>query len=655
MNAFSFNKITKWPSPGHLQFMAGILFFCLNQFVASAQLCPPNIDFENGTLEGWTCYTGSTLAVNGQNQIALTPSGPLNERHTLINPNSNLMDPYGNFPVNCPNGSGYSVQLGNSTGGGQAEGISYEFTIPSNKNEYSLIYHYAVVFQDPGHQIYEQPRMEVEILNVSDGTVISCSSFSFVPFGTILPGFFQSGVAGPDGTAVWCKNWSAVSINLDSLAGKTIRLFFKTADCTFRRHFGYAYIDVNSECSSEFIGATFCPDDTAITVTAPFGYQNYSWFNSDFTQVIGTEQSIRFQPPPSVGTTIAVVVIPYNGYGCIDTLYARLIDTLTITAFAGRDALFCGEDPVSLGTNPRQGLEYSWSPAAGLSNPNISNPLASPRVATRYILSVRNNGGGCLNIDSVLINSSSVDDSLTLLGKAVYCLGFGDSAVLQVNPADRIQWFKDGRIISGAEQSQYRVTQGGTYYSTLFSAEGCVLTTRSQEVVIDRAKPGITYPVEYAAIGLPYKLQARQFGKTLLWNPPAHLDNARSTTPLFTSTSDQLYNIRIETSTGCVTIDTQMVKTVKHPEIYVPTAFTPNSDGKNDVLRPVLMGIKELRYFRVYNRWGQLLFETRTLHTGWNGRLSDKDQSTGVVVWVAEAIGSDGRTYLRKGTSMLVR
>jgi gliding motility-associated-like protein len=652
--AFNYHKVRKLIVRVHLQLLSGILFFCLNQIAANAQ-CPPNIDFEDGTLNGWTCYTGFTAAVNGQNQITLSPSGPVSDRHNLITPNSGLIDPYGNFPVNCPNGSGYSLKLGNSMGGGQAEGISYEFTIPSNKNEYSLIYHYAVVFEDPVHQIYEQPRMEVQIVNVSDGTVISCSSLTFIPFGNILPGFFQSGITSPDGTPIWCKDWSAMSINLDSLAGKTIRLFFKTADCTFRRHFGYAYIDVNSECSSEFIGATFCPDDSAVTVTAPFGYQKYNWFNSNFTQVIGTQQSIRFQPPPNAGTTIAVEVIPYNGYGCIDTLYARLIDTLTITAFAGADALFCGEDPVSLGANPKQGLVYSWSPPEGLSNPNISNPLASPAVATSYVLTVRNNGGGCLNMDTVRVNSSSVDSSLALIGKAVYCLGSGDSAVLQVKVADSIQWFKDDRIIAGANQTQYRVTQSGLYYATVFSKEGCILTTRQQEVFIDQAKPGITYPVEYAAIGLPYKLQARQFGETVLWSPPVHLDNASSVTPLFTSSTEQLYTITIETNTGCVTVDTQLVKTVKQPEIYVPTAFTPNSDGKNDVLVPVLMGIKELRYFRVYNRWGQLLFETRTLNKGWDGRLGNVDQLTGVVVWIAEAIGSDGRVYVRKGTTVLVR
>jgi hypothetical protein len=82
----------------------------------------------------------------------------------------------------------------------------------------------------------------------------------FYPIWNHTSGFFLS-PKSQDTTGVWCKDWSAVSINLDNNAGKTIRLFFKTADCTFTRHFGYAYIDVNSECSSEFVGATYCPDD----------------------------------------------------------------------------------------------------------------------------------------------------------------------------------------------------------------------------------------------------------------------------------------------------------------------------------------------------------------------------------------------------------
>ena len=116
-----------------------------------------------------------------------------------------------------------------------------------------------------------------------------------------------------------------------------------------------------------------------------------------------------------------------------------------------------------------------------------------------------------------------------------------------------------------------------------------------------------------------------------------------------------MYTINITTKTGCVTVDTQLVKTVAHAEIYVPSAFTPNNDGLNDLLRPTLMGIKELHYFKIYNRWGQLLFETKTNRSGWDGRFNGAALPTQVIVWIAEGMGADGNVYTRKGTSTLMR
>jgi len=636
------------------KFVLVCLFACSCYFITNAQNCPPNIDFENGTFSGWQCYIGSTAAVNGENVITLSPSGPVFNRHTMYTANTGELDPYGGFPVICPNGSSYSIRLGNNLPGTEAEGVSYDFTIPANRNVYSIIYHYAVVFQDPNHEAYQQPRMEIEITNVTDNTVINCSSFTFIPYGSLLPGFFES--PNPNGdTPVWCKDWSAVSVNLNGMAGKTIRLFFKTADCTFRRHFGYAYLDVNSECSDEFVGAQFCPDDTAVNVTAPFGYQNYTWYNNTFSQVISTQQTVRFAPPPSAGTTIAVQVDPYNGYGCLDTLYAKLIDTLTITANAGRDTLSCNHNPVPIGAIPKPGLVYTWSPAAGLNNPGIANPLAGPDTTTTYILTTRHDGGGCVNSDTVVVKASVISNSMQLIGKALYCLGSGDSTILIVQPTDSIQWFKDNLAINGAHQTQYRVTKSGSYYAMLFNKSGCSIATEKQDVLIDLARPGINYPVQYAVIDLPVSLEARQFGSTILWSPGFNLDNPASYTPVFKGSSDQLYTIEIKTNSGCVTVDTQLVKTISHVDMFVPTAFTPNNDALNDFLRPTLMGIKELRFFRIYNRWGQLLFETKTERPGWNGNYKGATLPTQVVVWIAEGIGVDGRVYTKKGTSTLVR
>ncbi|MEO5890393.1 MAG: T9SS type B sorting domain-containing protein [Ferruginibacter sp.] len=637
-----------------LQLSVNLLFLCFF-YTGYTQICPPNIDFENGTFDGWTCYTGTTAAVGDQNIISLNPSGgPVYNRHTMYSSNTGEVDYYGGFPVTCPNGSGHSIKLGSTTAGGQAEGVSYEFTIPANQNSYSLIYHYAVVFQSPNHRVNEQPRMEIEITDVTDNSVISCASFTFVAVGSSLPGFLVSNRS--DTTAVLYKDWSAVSVDLSGKAGKKIRLFFKTADCTFKRHFGYAYIDVNSECNGSFAGATFCPDDTVVNVIGPYGYQGYTWYDSSLTQVLGTVQTLTLVPPPVSGTTIAVKLNPYSGYGCPTTLFTQLRDSLKVAANAGADGLSCNRSQVLIGTLPKPGLQYQWTPVAGLSNPEISNPVATPGVTTTYIVATSNSGGGCRITDTVVVQASIIDDSLQLIGKATYCIDNGDSALLKVRPTSSIQWYKDDITINGASQPIYRVNLSGIYYAQLMDTAGCRIATRKQPVIIDQAKRGITYPVEYAVVNLPLLLKARQIGETALWNPGVSLNTPASFAPTFTGMSERLYTINITTNTECLTVDTQLVKIIAKVEIYVPTAFTPNGDSRNDYLRPLIKGIKEVNYFRVFNRWGQLLFERRNdEQPGWDGTFKGAGLQSQTVVWMFQGIGVDNNVYSQKGSSILIR
>jgi gliding motility-associated-like protein len=620
----------------------------------NAQICPYNIDFETGSFNNWTCYTGGVEAVGGQNVIGLTPSGgPVSNRHTMFSGNQGS-DYFGGFPVNCPNGSGHSIRLGNNLGGGQAEGISYEFTIPANQNTYSLRYHYAVVFQDPHHQPYQQPRLEIEAKNITDNEVIYCSSFTFYPFGSLLPGFYVSPYQ-QDTTNVWCKDWSAVTINLNGKAGKTIRLFFKTADCTFTRHFGYAYIDVDSDCNTGFIGAAFCPDDTAVTITAPFGYQGYTWHNNNFTQVLGNQQSITFKPPPPSGTVVAVALVPYSDYGCPDTLYATLMDTLTVKSNAGPDALSCNRNQVQIGANARPGLSYRWSPAAGLSNAFIANPRAGPAVTTSYVLTTTSRGGGCATTDTVVVTASIVDTTLGLLGKPAFCSTSSDSAVLFVQPIAGIQWFKNDIAITGASKIRYRATQSGAYHALLTNDKGCSLFTAKKNILIEVPRPGIRYPVKNAVLNTPFPLQARTFSKTAVWIPSTFLNDPFVFTPIFTGLSEKLYTIKLVTEAGCTTVDTQLVKIFKDINFYVPSAFTPNGDGLNDYLRPVAAGITEIQFFRIYNRWGELLFDLRSDEPGWDGNYKGRPQETQTVIWIAEGIGADGQLRKQRGSSILIR
>jgi gliding motility-associated-like protein len=617
--------------------------------------CPPNIDFENGSFQNWTCYTGRVAAVGSQNVMTLIPSnGPVAGQHTLFAAGNNELDYYGQFPVVCPNGSGYSVKLGNNEGGAGAEAISYTFTIPANRNTYSLTYHYAVVFQDPNHLVYQQPRLEIETKNLTDNNVLNCSSFTFFGSGTLLPGFYNS-PNQDDTTAVWCKNWAAVTMNLNGNAGKQIRLTFKTADCTFRRHFGYAYIDVNTECSSQFTGADYCPDDTTVSVSGPYGYSSYKWFNNNFSQVLGTNQNIVFTPPPPIGTTVAVEVTPYNGYGCVDTFYALLTNTRVLTANAGTNKLSCNGSEVQLGAPPQAATTYLWSPSAGLSSATIANPKAAPIVNTQYVLNIASTGGGCKSSDTVLVRASYIDTSIQLIGKPMFCITSNDSAVLQVTNTNSIKWYVNNNIISGATGIRHKAQQSGAYFAALQNVDGCMANTATKNIVIEQPLPGINYAVRNAVTNMPFTLAARPIGITALWQPATFLSNSNIYNPKFTSATAQTYSIKLTTTAGCVTVDTQKVVVYKEMKIYVPSAFTPNNDGSNDRLFPVIAGFKQLTYFRIYNRWGQQIFDIAQNPLGWDGTYKGVHLGVQTIVWTAEGIGDDDQRYQYKGTTVLVR
>jgi gliding motility-associated-like protein len=91
-----------------------------------------------------------------------------------------------------------------------------------------------------------------------------------------------------------------------------------------------------------------------------------------------------------------------------------------------------------------------------------------------------------------------------------------------------------------------------------------------------------------------------------------------------------------------------------NPQIFVPTAFTPNGDGKNDLFKPIGVGIKNIEYFRVYNRWGQMVFNTTVNGKGWDGRIEGKTQSTNTFVWIVKGIDYLGKPFFRKGNVTLI-
>ena len=91
------------------------------------------------------------------------------------------------------------------------------------------------------------------------------------------------------------------------------------------------------------------------------------------------------------------------------------------------------------------------------------------------------------------------------------------------------------------------------------------------------------------------------------------------------------------------------------PQVFVPSAFTPNADGLNDVIRPIAVGISHIDYFRIYNRWGQIVFSTTTNGKGWDGNISGQPQGTNTYVWIVHAVDFTGKEFFKKGSVTLIR
>jgi adhesin/invasin len=89
--------------------------------------------------------------------------------------------------------------------------------------------------------------------------------------------------------------------------------------------------------------------------------------------------------------------------------------------------------------------------------------------------------------------------------------------------------------------------------------------------------------------------------------------------------------------------------------IYVPKVFTPNGDGTNDILKPILVGISTFHYFSVYNRWGNLIFTTQDPNQGWDGTFKGVPQPVETYLWIGEGIDTNGKKIVRKGMVSLVR
>lgn len=623
-------------------------------YQASAQ-CPPNIDFEAGSLSNWQCYVGTTSVQNNTNVITVTPSSPVTGRHTLYPKGAaTVVDPYGLFPVNPPDGSGYAVRLGNNINGAEAERITYQFTVPTNSKDASITYRYAVVFQDPGHNANEQPRFEARMKDVQTNSYLTCASNEYIATAS-LPGF-ESSTIDP---SVKYKPWSSVFLNLDAYAGKTLQLEFTTADCTKGAHWGYAYIDVG-DCNVTASAHYDCGPDVA-TFNGPPGFQDYKWYDGNFSTLLGTGEHLALSPVPKAHT-LNVVVIPFNGFGCSDTLQAAIYPILPL-ADAGPDTITCPAHPVKLGVAAVNGFTYKWSPASYLSDTLVAQPTSSSPVPASYVVTVTSTESGCIDKDTVNITvfqpiEVTVSPDQTICeGQSVKLQAAGAAVTYNWSPAQGLN-----RSNIADPMASPRATT--TYQVVGFDGHQCFTDTGLIKVIVN-PKPRVDVGPDVAlATGSTYTFApVTQNGPIVSWKwtPETDLSCTTCNAPVATVNKSMTYRATVTNQNGCVGTDSMNIKTFcLNTQVFIPNAFSPDGDGVNDILMVRGKGIALVRSFRVFTRWGELVFEKNNFPPndpafGWNGKIRGATGPAEVYVYMADVVCENDLINTYKGNVTLLR
>jgi gliding motility-associated-like protein len=296
-------------------------------------------------------------------------------------------------------------------------------------------------------------------------------------------------------------------------------------------------------------------------------------------------------------------------------------------------------------------INYVW-------NTGSAERIITLQKSGQYSVRVTSNKG-CTGSDTVnvvltnkpIIKTNSTDQCIT---NNLFSFQVDDSGVSSDN---LYEWdLGDSTFLKGRSVlHEYRVP--GKYQAKLIgiSAIGCK-DTSVVPVNVRAEVASVRYETKKIIYNQSESLEARLFPEaTYSWSPRYQLSDFTSRNPVFAAAVPVDYLIFIESPAACKIVDTLSVLLFEEDDIYVPDAFTPNGDGQNDYLFPFLTNNLKLGYFKIFNRWGNLLYATNSPKPGWDGTYNGVVQPSGTYVWIAEATYSDGKKIQKKGNLMLLK
>jgi gliding motility-associated-like protein len=369
-----------------------------------------------------------------------------------------------------------------------------------------------------------------------------------------------------------------------------------------------------------------CNSDT-LRLTAPGGFLNYAWSNN-YNISSTTTQTVTVNP--LVDTAYYVRAEKSPGCFAYDTVRVKVYHSPSINL--GADRSFCLGDSAVF--NAGAGFQtYAWS------NGQVSAGIVAKTAGNYSVMATT--AEGCRSLDTVRVQQVYTLPQPGLNKNPALCAG--ESRTLNPGSFAAYKWS------NGSAGPSLTVNAAGTYAVTVTDGNGCKASDTTRIATIHPLPQGFL-PADTAICSYgSLELKSLADYSRYTWSNGAVVKAITITLP-------GIYGLEVMDSRGCRGKDTVVVYTKDCLSgFYMPTAFSPNGDGKNDLLRPLLFGNVKSYRFTVYNRWGEVIYQATELQKGWNGKVAGVLQDNSVFVWTCTyQLEGEGVKH-EKGTVTLVR
>jgi len=392
---------------------------------------------------------------------------------------------------------------------------------------------------------------------------------------------------------------------------------------------------------SDISDASVCPG-TPIAITAN-GNGTINWYDTTLN-LISSGDSLSFSEITQ-GTIILVQLTDTNGCESnIDTVFISLTPVLPAPFIDANDTI-CENGTLNLMTNTANGFTYNWNGPNGFTS-SLEDPSIVPATLNDAgIYSLFINQGNCIS------DTAEIEITVNTLPELI---SSNDTGLCAAASVILYGYSSNGQIWNTGDTTSYiQVTPFTTTIYTVSTTNICGTVSDNITVIIFPNSNGSAGPDITVIYGNEGEFEASG-GVSYEWIPADGLSCTTCPDPEVEVEEDTEYIVIITDQNGCVNTDTVWIFVEYNYNYFLPNTFTPNGDGTNDILYMRGYGV-DFFELRIYDRWGEQIFKTNDLNTGWDGSYKGEPLSNAVFVYTLSGQLLDGKSFKEKGAVTLVK